>query len=192
MRWPVYILAGGRSARFGSDKARALLDGEPLLARLVKQAEPITARLTVVAQHAGQYDDLVARTIGDAVPGRGPMGGLHTALHDLRADESWLVLLSCDLLRVEGAWVEALWAHRGDARAVAFKPDAYWQPMLALYRRDVAEEVAHRVAGEARSMQGLLRAVGAAAAPLPADWPGRVQANSRDELADFGSTRDTM
>ena len=97
---PVYILAGGRSSRFGSDKARALLDGEPLVARLARQIEPVARRVTVVAEAADTYADLGLRTIADRRPGLGPLAGLEAALLDAtnppKSTADWLILLSCD------------------------------------------------------------------------------------------------
>lgn len=179
---PVYILAGGRGSRFGSDKARALLDGQPLIARIADALRPVAARVTVVADAAGKYADLGLHTIADSIAGAGPLGGLHAALLDLKPDEDWLLLASCDLVVVRAAWVERLWAQRGDAGAVAFKPDV-WQPLLALYHRSLAKEVVARLGGTDRSLRGLLGAAGATAAALPADWPEVLQANTPAELA---------
>ena len=39
-----FILAGGRSSRFGSDKARAVVHGQPLLMRLFQQVASLTHR----------------------------------------------------------------------------------------------------------------------------------------------------
>ena len=38
MDLPAYILAGGKSSRFGSDKARAQVGGEALVARIARLA----------------------------------------------------------------------------------------------------------------------------------------------------------
>ena len=79
-RLPIYILAGGRSSRFGSDKARAVLDGEPLIKRVARMAMPIAESTTIVADRTGKYDDLGLRSIADDPPHLGPLGGLAAAL----------------------------------------------------------------------------------------------------------------
>src|SRR5436190_19307235 len=104
---PIYILAGGKSSRFGSDKARAEIDGEPLLARIVRVLKPAAKNFTIVADAENKYGDLGLRTIADVQPGLGPMGGLLTALNDLR-EPGYLLLCSCDMVALDCAWVEAL------------------------------------------------------------------------------------
>lgn len=186
-RLPVYILAGGRSSRFGSDKARAILHGQPLLRHVATMLEPIATDLTVVADRAGKYADLGFRTIADRQPGLGPLGGLDTALVDLPSGSDWLVLCSCDALVIRSAWlarlVEAI-ADRCDA--VAFKSDR-WQPMPALYARAAAPAVARQIERDQRSMQALLNRLRMADLPLPDDWPQLCQANTPDDLAGFRS-----
>lgn len=179
---PVYILAGGHSSRFGSDKALALLDGTPLIARIATAVAPVASSITVVAERADRYQPLGLRTIPDLTPHLGPLGGLETALADCQSSE-WLLLLSCDLLQVRPEWLEQLAAHRaGDTRAVAFKPDR-WQPLLALYRQTLLPIVQTQLRSGCRRMQSLLDLVNAVAPPTPGDWPARLQANTPAELS---------
>lgn len=181
MKLPTYILAGGRSSRFGSDKARAVLDGQPLIRRIADRAAPIASRVTVIADAADKYADLGLTTIADVQPTLGPIGGLLTALADLRADEDWLLLLSCDLVSLEASWVQSLLDRRAGAPIVAFKPDQ-WQPLLALYHRSTAPEVDRRAKARELAMWKLLDALHATAAPTPTDWPTVLQVNSPREL----------
>ncbi|HEY9840887.1 MAG TPA: NTP transferase domain-containing protein, partial [Candidatus Obscuribacterales bacterium] len=62
---PVYLLAGGRNSRFGSDKARALLGGSPLILQVARLLHPYAADLKVVATTAGAYADLGLETLAD-------------------------------------------------------------------------------------------------------------------------------
>lgn len=186
MHLPVYILAGGRSSRFGSDKARAVLDRLPLVERVCHLVEGVASSVTVVAEAADKYADLGLRTIGDVHPGRGPAGGLATALSDVR--EGWLMLCPCDAVVIRPAWLATLVEHAEAATqevdAITFR-DRYWQPMPGVYHvRGLA--VVDRLAAEGScSMQRLLDSVRSVALPLPSDWPARWQANTREELRGF-------
>src|SRR4051812_40718043 len=105
-QFPAYILAGGKSERFGSDKARAVLEGKPLVVRVAESLMPIASSVTVVAREDDQYGDLELRTVGDLQPGLGPMGGLLTAL-TLDAGP-WVLIAACDLVGIQRAWLESL------------------------------------------------------------------------------------
>ncbi|QNN25200.1 molybdenum cofactor guanylyltransferase [Planctomycetales bacterium ZRK34] len=184
IKLPVYILAGGRSSRFGSDKARAILDGLPMIQRLVEAANPIAAVIKVVAESPAKYDDLGLDTIVDLIPERGPLGGLHAALADMD-QPGWLLLLSCDLLVLKPAWIDTLIAHaQGETQAVAFRADDRWQPMPGLYHTSIRPVVEQRLAESQLALQGLLREINTVEAHLPPDWPDRLQANIPADIDD--------
>jgi molybdenum cofactor guanylyltransferase len=186
-RVPVYILAGGKSSRFGSDKARALIDGRPLICRIAQAVAPHAQAIKVVAAQADAYADLGLATIADRTPGAGPLAGLQAALDD--ANEPWLLLLSCDLVQIEPAWIEKLLAHRrDDVKAVAFR-DHHWQPLLALYHRELASEVDRRLVEGQLRMQDLLSSIPAAALPMPEAPPRVWQVNTPQDLATYTKER---
>lgn len=186
-RVPVYILAGGRSRRFGSDKARAPLAGEPLLVRVAHALEPVAQRIAVVADRADRYRDLGCVTLADRVAESGPLGGLHAALHDRleRDGPGWLLLASCDLLEIRLPWIERLLARAtNEVAAVAFR-DARWQPLLALYHTVLLEAVEAQLGAGRRALHELLERGPSAALAPPADLPATWQANTPGELAAY-------
>ncbi|MBK9119403.1 MAG: molybdenum cofactor guanylyltransferase [Phycisphaerales bacterium] len=193
---PVYILAGGRSRRFGSDKARALVAGVPLLVHVAAALRPVTPEPTVVADTPGKYADLGFRTIVDGYPGRGPLGGLHAALADLAARagvrssqtggaaNAALVLVSCDFVVLRAAWIEALRAAlHGDTVAAAFG-GAHWEPLPGIYRAPLLEVVEKRLqSASGGALHALLDTVNAVRVPVPSDWPPLAHVNTPPELA---------
>ncbi|HEX7010205.1 MAG TPA: molybdenum cofactor guanylyltransferase [Phycisphaeraceae bacterium] len=188
---PVYILAGGKSSRFGSDKARAVLEGQPLILRLAQALKPWAQRLTVIADQPGKYDDLGLTTIADRTPGLGPLGGVWTALLDAQQHQPhqpcWTLVAPCDLLIIKPAWVEVLLAHRqADAEAVAFG-DGRWQPLPGLYHTALARRIQQQIERGELALHRLLDESRAVAAPLPADWPTLFQANTPQDLARYRS-----
>lgn len=191
---PVYILAGGMSSRFGSDKARATVEDVTLIERVSKLVAGHASRVTVVAREADAYADMGLRTIGDVTPGRGPLGGLVTAIADLKAhdDGRWLLLCSCDVVVMNAPWltqlIEATTQPADDqgreVQAVAFKGE-YWQPLPGVYDVTIEQVVKQEASGEKRSMQGLLEQINAKAIAMPADWPELWQVNRKDDLERF-------
>ncbi|MCC6681659.1 MAG: molybdenum cofactor guanylyltransferase [Phycisphaeraceae bacterium] len=182
-RIPAYILAGGRSSRFGSDKARAMIDGRSLLQHAADLLQPVASDITVVADRSGKYDDLGFRTIADATPGLGPLAGLQAALSDLHHDHRWLLLCPCDALVIRPAWLDQLLAACDDqCDAVAFRA-VHWQPMPALYAQSCLPLIARQIHTNQRSMQCLLDQLQVNPLPLPDDWPEHWQVNTPSDFA---------
>lgn len=199
-----YILAGGRSSRFGSDKARATIDGLPLILRLANAVATFSLSITVVARREDTYQDLGLRTIADYEDFGGPVAGLLRALDDLvekniqpiesvngnsfshpsaLADPTRALVLSCDLICWEPAWLTALLAmsHSG-SNAIAFRTDR-WQPFPGLYHPEMANAIRARTGFEDASMQTLLddpncKSIGISMNGLPSIR----SANTQDEL----------
>ena len=182
----IYILAGGRSSRFGSDKARAVIQGQPLICHVAETLSPIATSITVVADVPGKYADLGLATIADATPHQGPMGGLATALADceVAGGPSWLLLVACDLVDIRSVWVDRLLAHASGGAvsraAVAFRGQR-WEPLLALYHTSILPEVTQRLVQGDRAMRQLLETLDTVAVPLPTDWPAIAQINTRED-----------
>ena len=103
------ILAGGRSSRFGSDKALALLAGEPLLAHAARAIEPYVSEV-VICGRAGPIAGMTA--VADCPgPDLGPLGGLCGALHFAAArGYAQILSIGCDMPVVREDLIERLLA----------------------------------------------------------------------------------
>jgi len=99
------VLAGGRSSRFGSDKAQAMLEGARLLDHAVAAVAPFCARVVVCGRDDPRHATLADRP----APGLGPLGGLNAALHLAQADGFDGVLVTgCDMPRFPAELARAL------------------------------------------------------------------------------------
>lgn len=172
----LYILAGGRSRRHGSDKARALRDGEPLICGVARILGPVARSVTVVAASEGVYEDLGLRTIGDLVPGKGPLGGLITALKD-RPGEGWLILAACDWSGIRGEWIQLLEGGiRPGSQAVVFRHTRN-EPLLALYHTSVEKTARLMIAENRLAMMALLDRIETVFLPVPDRWDEALNIN---------------
>jgi len=177
-----FILAGGRSSRFGRDKAREIVDGTFLIEHVARAARPHVSEIHVVAAVAGQYDDLGFETIGDIEPDNGPLGGLCTALGRLEPDERAL-LLSCDLLGLQSDWIAQLVKSASSAVEPACLFDTKpLQPLLACYSATLRGPAELRLANGRRSMQGLLDATEKELLPPPPGWERYRNINRPSDL----------
>lgn len=98
--WPELsggILAGGRSNRFGSNKALFAPDGERLIERAVRLLRPFCAQVLVSASHANAdaYRFLGLDIVEDLHADCGPLGGLEALL--TQCATPWMFILACDM-----------------------------------------------------------------------------------------------
>lgn len=179
---PVYILAGGKSSRFGCDKALVDIGGESLLVRVIRSLEPVAASVTVVADRRGKYRDLGIETIADLQPDLGPLGGLQAALSHHGRD-GWLLCASCDRIGIRPEWLQALFlGRRAGAQAVAFRGEI-WQPLPALYHASILDEVNAAVRAKKLTPWVFLEQVQTVALELPDDWEISQDINDLETLA---------
>lgn len=133
------VLAGGRGTRIGGrDKAELRLGGERLVDRAAAAVRAVGADPVVVVgpERAAVPGCAIVR---EDPPFAGPLAALEAALVVLEgvADDAWLLLLSCDLVRPD-AVVARLALHDGapmDADAVVLRdPEGRAQWLAAGYR----------------------------------------------------------
>ena len=183
------VLAGGRSTRFGSDKALALLDGERLLDRAVGVLREICPEVVVVSSRV-EHDGPGWARVSDRRSGMGPLAGVEAALgHAAGMGAAGIVLLACDLPGVEASTLRRLLAELGGADAAAIERDGPpgFEPLCAVYRT-ACGEVATRLLDEgARGAHRLLATVRGRI--VPATTPALVNVNTREDLALIVRTR---
>ena len=89
------VLAGGRSRRFGRDKARVDLGGETLLERAVARLRPVCSEVVLVSSRQLDWSALDLERVPDALPGRGPLAGITAAVRHACGRPTFV--LACDL-----------------------------------------------------------------------------------------------
>ena len=108
-RCPAYVLAGGKSTRFGSDKAVVEIEKEALLLRLVRLLARAGHQVRVVAEATDRYVSLGIESLVDTAVGIGPLGGIAAALeHRRQSAPGWLMVVQCDLLDWKPMWLDQL------------------------------------------------------------------------------------
>lgn len=136
------ILAGGRSSRFGSDKASALLDGRPLLDWVVRAAAEVCESVIIVrakGQPLPAFEVPVPLFMAeDDYDGIGPLAGIIAGMNASGAERC--LVCSCDAPLLQPALVAFLDQQFADGGADVILPVAngHPQPLLAIYRRESA------------------------------------------------------
>jgi len=137
-----FVLAGGGSSRVGRPKALLVLDGETMLERQVRLLRSVTSKVFV----AGWPADIPAphllknirkvTILHDEPVGRGPLGGIYSALKRSRTEYNLFV--SCDMPFVRAEFLEYLCRVALRNRADVTVPkshDRRLNPVCAVYRQ---------------------------------------------------------
>ncbi len=160
----IAILAGGRSRRMGQDKASIVVDERAMIARVAAIAKGTGLPCIVVGRDERANWQLDLPFVEDQHPGLGPMAGLHAALHATSTD---VLLLSCDLPTLAAGALTWLLENAAEASSGLAASRERPEPLFAVYRRDIIDEVDRRITAEELSMQSLIRSTEMRVAPLP-------------------------
>lgn len=153
------ILAGGRSTRFGSDKAEAVWRGRALLDHVGDRLGSVCAKVIVCGRTHDNFEAIVDRP----APDLGPLGGLNAALHFAAANGfSHVLSAPCDAPCLSDLTLAELFATQDNAYLNAM-------PVIGCWRADTASLLDHHLRGShGRSMRSWAERVGAVALALPA------------------------
>lgn len=163
------VLAGGKSTRFGSDKALAELAGETLLVRAVDLLSGWCEKVVVVGREHAPAPTLPDRPR----PGMGPLGGIAAALYDAR-DEGYELVLSCGVDSVDLP---------EDLLAALYPAPAYLadQPVVGLWPVSAIAPLEKILHGNGRhSMRAFAEAIEARAVSLDR---ATININTQSDLA---------
>lgn len=142
-----FVLAGGASRRMGRPKESLQLDGESMLERQIRVLRSVAGRVFVAGEPMDYLGKLGIPTIPDAITGRGPLGGIYTALLESRTEFN--LVLGCDLPFVTRNLLACLMVRAmagGTDVTVPRTPDGRLQPLCAVYRRRALYAVRTRLA----------------------------------------------
>ena len=163
------VIAGGRSTRFGSDKAGALWRGLPLIDHAIGALRPFVDELVVCGRGHGDLPMIPDRP----APDMGPLGGICAALrHAEGRGHAAVLTVGCDTPLLPPALFERLIAASAPAYVTQLPLIGCWPVGLAAgLDAFLAEDRKHAIRSWAAS-------VGAEAI----DWPGLANINAPEDL----------
>jgi molybdenum cofactor guanylyltransferase len=132
----VAIQAGGESRRMGQDKALVPFLGQPLIQRVVTRIASIADEVIVTTNRPADYAFLNLPLFSDIYSGRGPLGGLYTALSS--ASQPLVAVIACDMPFVSPNLLafQARIIETEAADVVIPFPKEGYEPLHAVYRRE--------------------------------------------------------
>lgn len=177
------VLAGGRSRRFGRDKALESFNGETFLEIAVASLRRAGLKPVVVTRLDVDYSFLDCPVLRDKLPDKGPLGGIYTAMTAFPRTD--FLVLTCDMPSVTEDMLSLLLSVRRETGAGAvfrLGLDPRPQPFPGMYAAAYLAQLRKKLYAEQLSMEGFLQEAG----PRILDWPDArpfLNVNRTDDLA---------
>jgi len=132
----VVILAGGKSSRFGSNKALACWSEKgSILDNIIDKVQPLCHAVALSVKNPEDYRDITLEKFSDIMKEKGPMGGLYSAL--FHSSTEWVMLLACDMPLVEPKILKYMLGIRTWAPVIVPCVHGRFEPLHALYHRSL-------------------------------------------------------
>ncbi|MDI6709711.1 MAG: bifunctional molybdenum cofactor guanylyltransferase MobA/molybdopterin-guanine dinucleotide biosynthesis adaptor protein MobB [Thermoanaerobacterales bacterium] len=133
------ILAGGKSTRMRTAKAFLEVGGQAVISRIVTELACRFDEVLVVTNEPSRYEGVGGRVVTDIIPGRGPLSGIHSALH--HAAHPLVFVTACDMPFVSGILARGLVALIDGYDCAVPVVHNYVEPLFAVYRRSCLKPI---------------------------------------------------
>ncbi|MDZ7659376.1 molybdenum cofactor guanylyltransferase [Fodinibius sp.] len=155
----VIILAGGQSRRMGSDKGLVRLNDKPMVQHVIEKAQSISNQIMIITNQSG-YQKFGVPTYSDLIQDKGPLGGIYTGLHYSQTENN--LVLSCDIPLVPVSFLKSLVNYQAENQAYVPVYKDQEQPLCAVYKKEIAEQMKSSIEVENLSMRKFLTKINTA------------------------------
>jgi len=127
------ILAGGKSSRMGTNKALLKIKEKTAIQHIVEELYYICNQLIVVTNQPDEYKFLDLPLISDRYKDKGPLAGIETAMHHVRAETFFIA--ACDMPFINRKIYQYLYGQLYEYDAVVPNYDNQLHPLSGIYRK---------------------------------------------------------
>lgn len=164
------VLAGGRSSRFGSNKALSEFSGKSLLQNSIELLIPY-AKEVVVSGSYPEYETLKRTVLEDEIPEIGPMGGIYTALK--QCTTNWLLILTCDMPLISAEIIEQMLHTYEKGDVIGWIHGENGGPFPLLISKNITLWVEQSIKEKKQSVKQLFKWEKAYQIAIPDEWSDR-------------------
>ncbi|TVR41044.1 MAG: molybdenum cofactor guanylyltransferase [Bacteroidia bacterium] len=151
------VLAGGKSTRFGEDKALYLFKNKPLVLHALDILRPFCDELMISTNSPESYQDFGVKTVMDIYTGSGPLGGIHAALSISQGSHA--AFISCDTPFIPSDIYPFLLENMADHQAIMPAHGEYVETMCAIYQKSSLPFIEKAIVGKKYKILEALKAI---------------------------------
>ncbi len=127
------ILAGGKSARMGRNKALIKVGGQSVIQRVADVVSDCCSHVMVVCSSEDDYSFLGVTVIRDLEPGHGPFMGLYSGL--VRMETERALAVGCDMPYIKPELARYLAELSDHSEIVVPRIQGFYEPLFATYSK---------------------------------------------------------
>ncbi|TVQ83597.1 MAG: molybdenum cofactor guanylyltransferase [Bacteroidetes bacterium] len=131
------ILAGGKSSRFGSDKALFEYQGKKLVEYSIEALKPLCNELLISTNQPEKYDFTRFKTVTDMYSNSGPVGGIHACLKASSNEHN--LVIGCDMPFLKHGLFLHLLKKAAKHQVVIPMHNGFSEPLAAFYSKSCYE-----------------------------------------------------
>lgn len=139
------LLAGGKSTRFGDDKALIYFQNRPLIEYIYSKLNSFFEKVIIIANN-GEYDFLEGAVIKkDIIENKGPLAGIYSGLY--YSDKKYNFVVGCDMPFIKEEYFSYLMEKIEEEKpdVLAAEKNGYIEPLAAVYSRDVLPLIKEKI-----------------------------------------------
>ncbi len=149
------ILAGGKSTRFGSNKALACWNEKgSLIENVIQKAGKVCGHVALSVRDSKDYPQIHLPKLTDIIKGKGPLSGLHSALCHCRT--RWIMLLACDMPLIDRHLLSYMVEINTWAPLIIPYCRGRYEPLHAIYHKSLFPLVEHLIEHNRLRMRELI------------------------------------
>lgn len=133
------LLAGGKSSRLGTDKARIKLNARFAMVQSAAEKLLAVSDEVIVVTDGRRYGHLKVKWVTDVYPGAGPLGGLYSGL--LAAKSTHALVVACDMPFLNLALLRYMISLPRDYDVLIPKLGHKLEPLHAIYSRNCLQPI---------------------------------------------------
>lgn len=152
------VLAGGKSRRFGIDKALYMFNNRTFLDHALDHLKAVSDVTAVIGRTNHRNEASLYLEDEEVYREKGPLAGLYTAMKEVQAD--WYLVIACDMPLVDQEILSVLLLNRTEHHeAVIPVIHGKIHPLTALYRRTLLPDIEKLLAKGNLRMMNLLEKI---------------------------------
>ncbi len=141
-----FVIAGGKSKRFGQDKLLYEYRGKALIEHAIDVLKSIFADIVIIANDEVKFKYLELPVYPDIIPDVGPLGGIYTALDLSKTSKAFC--FASDMPNLNPEFIEYMKSFSKDYDIVVPYINNYYEALHAIYSKNCLPLIKDNISNE--------------------------------------------